>query len=353
MEYNNKIDLIIPVYNIEEKMFIKCLATVASQHIIDDVLITIIDDASTDKSYQKVVDMFKSILNIQILTLEKNGGPGVARQYGIDNTSNEFIVFLDADDMFYDAFALERLRGAINSINERGYKFKMAASPFCEILEEQEDTPDVTNFWHHPEDDMVWLFGKMYRREMIEAFNIRFHPWSRANEDNGFNAQVQLCIDREDVNFFPDCTYYWSCNMNSITRKDNAKYAYDCKEDASFHGYVINMIHAIEHAMKVNPDNKDYIKLYACQTMQHLFSYYLECCDVSPENVDGNLKWCKLYYKTIFEKMYNDLNEEQEFFFTEHFFVAAAVPRLPREYVSIPRITFWQFLDLCKEEQED
>ena len=351
MEYNNKIDLIIPVYNVDKKLFIKCLSSVVQQHIIDDVLVTVVDDASTDTtSFQEVIDIFSPILNIQILRMDKNGGPGVARQYGIDHTHNEFIVFMDADDMFYNAFALERMRGAINSLDNKGNKFKMATSQFCEILVEQEDTPDVTNFWHVDEGDMVWLFGKIYRREVIEAFNIHFHPTSRANEDNGFNAQMQLCLERDEVNQFPDCTYYWNHNPNSITRRDNGKYAYDGSEDASFHGYVVNMKYAVEQTRKNNPNNIEYINLYACQVMVHLYAYYLECYDASKETVNQNLEWCKLYYKTIFKDTYPLLNEEQLMIFAESYYSSAALPRVPREQLSIPHITFWQFIDLCKED---
>ena len=38
------------------------------------------------------------------------------------------------------------------------------------------------------EQDMVWMFGKMYRRSFIDKYKIRFHETSRANEDNGFNT---------------------------------------------------------------------------------------------------------------------------------------------------------------------
>ncbi|MBQ6612141.1 MAG: glycosyltransferase family 2 protein, partial [Alistipes sp.] len=39
----------------------------------------------------------------------QNGGAGVARQYGIDHSDNEFIIFADSDDCLASAFACELL----------------------------------------------------------------------------------------------------------------------------------------------------------------------------------------------------------------------------------------------------
>ena len=114
MLYNNKIDVIIPVYNTPDDMLFKCLSSIACQEIIEDIEVTIVDDASNmETNYQKVADNFKSMMKINILRYDVNGGPGVARQYGIDHTSNEFITFIDVDDTFYGAFALKALRDGV------------------------------------------------------------------------------------------------------------------------------------------------------------------------------------------------------------------------------------------------
>ena len=44
------------------------------------------------------------------------------------------------------------------------------------------------------ERDMIWMFGKMYKRSFIDKYGIHFHESSRANEDNGFNTWCRLCI---------------------------------------------------------------------------------------------------------------------------------------------------------------
>jgi glycosyltransferase involved in cell wall biosynthesis len=112
-KYNTKIDVIIPAYNVPDEILFRCLASVACQDIVDDLEVTIIDDASTEQNYSKVAEYFKDYLKINILRYETNGGPGVARQYGIEHTSNGYLTFIDADDTFNGSFALKALRNGI------------------------------------------------------------------------------------------------------------------------------------------------------------------------------------------------------------------------------------------------
>jgi glycosyltransferase involved in cell wall biosynthesis len=48
IKYNRKIDIIIPAYNVPDKILYRCLASIACQEIPDDLEVTIVDDASTE-----------------------------------------------------------------------------------------------------------------------------------------------------------------------------------------------------------------------------------------------------------------------------------------------------------------
>ena len=344
MEFNNKIDVIIPVYKVSDEMLNKCLSSIACQSIIKDITVTVVDDATPDRTYDDIINNFKSIMDIQLFRMETNGGPGVARQYALDRTFNEYVAFADADDTLDNTYSLQKLRYALTM---DGNHFQMAVGFFKEAIIVQRDHPDEMAFLDH-EEDMVWLFGKLYRRAIIEKFNIRFHPTSRANEDAGFNAQMQLCLDRAEVNFIEEFLYCWHDNPDSITRFNNYKYAHDSSKNASFYGYVENMIYTVKHAREVNPNNIDYINFYGCRVMQFLYTYYLECCQYGPEDAPKNLEWCKLYYNEIFKDTYEAINKE-------HFMqgYVDAMIHLYEGHINtpfIPHITFWQFIDLCKED---
>lgn len=116
-KYNRKIDVIIPAYNVPDKILFRCLASIACQDIVSDLEVTIVDDASTEQNYAEVIKAFQPIVKINLLRYETNGGPGVARQYGIDHTKNGYMTFIDADDTFNGAFALKALRNGIEMNN--------------------------------------------------------------------------------------------------------------------------------------------------------------------------------------------------------------------------------------------
>lgn len=287
-KYNQKIDVIIPAYNVPDEILFRCLASIACQDIVSDLEVTIVDDASTKQNYSKVASYFDSIMKINILRYETNGGPGVARQYGIDHTSNGYMTFIDADDTFNGAFALKALR---NSIEMNNGLYIMSVGVFDEVHETGLPQGDGPILMPH-ERDMVWMFGKMYKRSFIDKYNIHFHETSRANEDNGFNTMIRLCCnDAEQINFIPAHVYYWHENLNSITRANDCQYSFGGSERDSFYGYVENMIFAIKEAKKRAPYNGG-ITMWAVSCMLNIYEYYIECVGRAPEHASNNWKWC-------------------------------------------------------------
>jgi len=75
--------------------------------------VIIVDDCSTDNTLDKA-RKHKSSLNLQIAELDKNSGPGIARNKGIDLAQGKYILFLDGDDFLVPG-ALKRLSGHIES----------------------------------------------------------------------------------------------------------------------------------------------------------------------------------------------------------------------------------------------
>lgn len=305
-KYNNKIDVIIPAYNVPDHILFRCLASIACQDIVSDVEVTIVDDASTEQNYRSVTDNFNSIMKTTILRYEENGGPGVARQYGIDHTHNGYMTFIDADDTFNGAFALKALR---NSIEMNNGVYCMSVGVFDEVHEEGIPAGDGPILMAH-EQDMVWMFGKLYRRSFIDKYKIRFHETSRANEDNGFNTLCRLCSsEQEPINFIAAHVYYWHENPTSITRNNDCQYSYGSSERDSFYGYVENMIYAVKEAKKRKPYN-GFITMWAVNCMLNIYEYYIECQARAEEHADTNFKWCKRFYDEVYVDIKCDIPDE-------------------------------------------
>ena len=305
-KYNNKIDVIIPTYNVPDHILFRCLASIACQDIVSELKVTIVDDASTEQNYQEVANHFSSIMEVEVLRYEENGGPGVARQYGIDHTSNGYMTFIDADDTFNGSLALKALRKGIELQNGI---FQMCVGVFDEVHEEGIPNGDGPILMPH-ENDMIWMFGKLYRRSFIDKYKIRFHETSRANEDNGFNTICRLCAnDREQINFIPAHVYYWHENPNSITRANDCEYSYGDSKKDSFYGYVENMIYAVKEAKKRNPFN-GFITMWAVNCMLNIYEYYIECVERAPECADQNFLWCQKYYNEVYVYLKDDISDQ-------------------------------------------
>ena len=343
-KYNNLIDVIIPAYNVPDNILFRCLASIACQDIVSDLEVTIVDDASTEQNYAKVAKHFEDIMKVNILRYDINGGPGVARQYGIDHTSNGYITFIDADDTFNGAFALKALR---NSIEMNNGMYIMSVGVFDEVHEANLKPGDGPILMAH-EQDMIWMFGKMYKRSFIDRYNIRFHETSRANEDNGFNTLIRLCCsDQEQINFIPAHVYYWHENLNSITRANDCQYSYGGSIRDSFYGFVENMIYAIKEAKKRRPYN-GFINMWAVNCMLNIYEYYIECYARAQEHAENNFKWCKRYYDEIYKNLEGDISNEilsqQYNDIMRNAYVGDKLNGI------IPHIGIYEFLESLKEE---
>lgn len=326
-----KIDIIIPAYKAQETI-LRTLSSIALQEIVDDCEVTIVNDAD-GIGYQKFVDMFSPFMKIRELVMPKNGGPGDARQYGIDNTTNPLLMFIDADDTFSGAFALKTLR------------LQLLAEPynaccFGQFLEDQKVT-----YIAHP-NDSVWMFGKIYKREFLNKYDIHFLPGSRANEDNGFNMMCKLCSNQnEQIKFIQDIIYYWHFKEDSITRINNAQYSYD----QSFVGYTDNMIYAVKEAEKRAPFNGNIMQqkvLILC----NLYEYYIETEERDKRFIEQNWNCCVRYYKEVYREIKDKIPEN---IFSEIYNEVMRNCYMGNKLFGIiPRIGIKEFLEELEKEYE-
>ena len=96
------ISVVIPLYN-KEDCIKKTLDSVLNQSYKDFEVI-VVDDGSTDRSAEIVA----SITDPRIkLVRQKNGGPSVARNRGVKEATEEYIAFIDADDIWSPEYLKE------------------------------------------------------------------------------------------------------------------------------------------------------------------------------------------------------------------------------------------------------
>ena len=290
----NRVDIIIPAYKAHGTL-LRTLSSIAEQTILSDIDVTIVNDCCPEGDYSEYVNMFSPYMSVREIKLDVNGGPGVARQYGIDNTEDEFFTCIDADDTFCGSLAIEILREGI-SIDK---SVKCCSSTFMQLGD------NLQSMIPH-QNDMVWMFGKLYRREFIDQYKIRFNE-TRANEDTGFNTMVKLLCDNpnEQVRYITECTYYWHNKEGSITRINDGQYAYD----QCLCGWTDNMIYAVDHVRKYKPFSGAAMQ-WTVNCMLNLYYYNVETVARKPVFAEQNWEYTKKFYNTCYKRIESDISDE-------------------------------------------
>lgn len=122
----NGISIIIPVYNVEDKIS-KCIDSILNQTFQDFELI-LVNDGSSDNSSE--VCWKYSYKDSRIIVVDKvNEGAGFARNAGLDVASQKYVIFIDSDD-WIEPLMLERLFNLISVSND----IQLAScNYYCEI----------------------------------------------------------------------------------------------------------------------------------------------------------------------------------------------------------------------------
>ena len=93
-----KVSVIIPTYN-SDATISRALRSVLNQ-TLSDFEVIVIDDGSIDKTIEILRDYELQDQRVRVFLVDKNGGPGPARNIGIQHSRGELIAFLDSDDFW-------------------------------------------------------------------------------------------------------------------------------------------------------------------------------------------------------------------------------------------------------------
>ncbi len=216
------IDVIIPAYKAHETIK-KTLYSISCQRNSKNLKVYIVNDDKND-NYDEEIDFFKKFIKIKELKYEKNMGPGYARQYGIDHSSGDYIVFIDSDDIFSNPLSLVKMYSKIKKDN---------SDVLCSNFFEQREDNSFKGYFN----DWVALHGKMYNRQFLLKNKIRF-PNLYAEEDNSFNQLVLLYNPK--ISYLNDSTYVWLFNEKSLVRNDKYYANIDFKYLSAMHYAITN-----------------------------------------------------------------------------------------------------------------
>ena len=243
------IDIIIPVYNskntINRTLYSILYQSYKYKHVY------LINDCD-NYDYSDEVRFFSNFFDIKEYRMEKNGGPGAARQYGLEVSKGKYVTFVDSDDVFNTPYALKILVEGI----EKDYD--LVATRI--ILQWGDELVHSDNYFGS-------LHGKVFRRKFIFDNHVIFNPARLINEDGTFN---QVCFRHDArVDFIDTPIYVRLDNGDSLTHHMN--YSYQSEIDC-----ILQMYWVLELGIKENW-SKDQLETverflinYVCQNYMKL-----------------------------------------------------------------------------------
>lgn len=235
------VSIVVPIYN-KEKELKKCINSLINQ-TYKDLEIILVNDGSKDSSRIICEKFFKQDSRIKLINKE-NQGVELARMTGIENSTGEYITFVDSDDWIPNN-AIENLLNAIKKENADVSfgKYYRVLDKYS-LLKRMSNEPVYNNititqnkFINEYYDSFcgsgkmpINMWAKLYKKSLIDISNVQPVGISHG-EDLCFNLQVLK--NAKKIVSIPNCVYFyrWGGMTNKINKNlfEDACKAYDFK----------------------------------------------------------------------------------------------------------------------------
>lgn len=227
------LSIVIPHYNLPKPMLTRCVASIIKQEIPEEKYeIIVVDDGSAEPPLW-LSSIFKSS-NIRVIAAE-HGGPGAARNRGMEEAAGKYIMFADADD----------------------YLITNGEIHHCLSKLEEEESPDILRYRYIVSTDKKYpkvkkiKFGKtvsgaeymaknnlpgspccyFFKRELAANKGIKF-PANIFHEDEEFNTILHYhAATLTECNAY---LYLYCIREGSTTANSSAKFE-EARLDNLFH----------------------------------------------------------------------------------------------------------------------
>lgn len=272
-----KYSLMLPVYNKIECLK-KYLSTIINQNIIDYEVI-IVDDFSTDGSYEYLKKIEKTCNKLKVYRNNKNMGIGYTRNKLVSYSNGKYLIFVDPDD-FIEENLLKEL-DKYYDLDLDVIRFQNIIEPVGAIQILNEQSKNLHRYSCSPTDVITgetalleWFFGE----RKINTF-----PWTYAIKKELFNG-----VKYPEVPVLEDLaiTPYLIAKSNKIKAIDYVGYHY-LKYDSS---------------LSTNLDDYAVYKLKILKQIIELAKLYISTTNISEQTK-------KMYYEDL-ENRYNIRKEK-------------------------------------------
>lgn len=291
-----KVSIIMPVYNAQNYLK-ESIQSVLSQTYENFELI-LVDDGSKDDSYSMCRAFADKDDRIRLFQ-KKNGGPGSARNYGLDNAKGDYILFADSDDVVVPD-CLEILLSLMQENNADAviYNFDIL-TPEGQLLESGEEHPIKDGVYSADE-----LFARTYEKNGYMFSFLCNKLLKRACFNDLRFMPLRMC---EDEVIFPRVMD--RCRRICMTEK--VLYRYYERSGSVMHqkfsarnfDQLFSYFDRYSFYLQTGRDALAHIagKSYWENVRQHCIQY-----DFSDQNIRKELKVAKKHFNSVFDSLLKD-----------------------------------------------
>lgn len=217
------VSVIVPVYNGE--MYLRdCLDSICTQ-TYQSIEVVVIDDGSKDGS-ARIIKEYANKDSRVVAYFNDNHGVSCTRNFGIEHSSGEYIAFVDADDILSTDFVETLVKiiednkadmSAVGVIKKQSFQADDFSSGNLQVFHGSDVLKELFGVYEG------FLWNKLYRREIIQNYNLSLRKDIAVCEDLLFNTQYLM--NCASVAYDSGKKYFYRQNENSVSnRLDNIKW---------------------------------------------------------------------------------------------------------------------------------
>lgn len=199
------VSIIVPVYN-TEKYLNRCVDSILNQSFENFELI-LIDDGSTDRSLQIMREYESKDKRVRIFS-NKNSGPALTRNFGIDKSESDYVMFIDSDD-YIDYNYIKAYYSAI-SAND----FDIVIGGYKRVINEKIEYTLRLKSGEFSKYVVTGPVCRIIKKSFLDDNNVRFLD-TNSSEDVYFNLMIYNKTKK--IGIIDDVGYNYFYNANSLS----------------------------------------------------------------------------------------------------------------------------------------
>ena len=205
-----KLQILIPQYKETEEIIRPLLDSIEIQQNVDlknEVGVIIVNDGTDTHLSREFLDRYTYHIDYY---LHEHKGVSATRNACLDYATADYIMFCDADDMFYNACGLYIV---FREINGEGFDSLVSA-----FIEESRMPETKEPIYINHDMDSTFVHGKIHRRQYLIDNNIRWNDKLTIHEDSYFNCLCQKLA--KELKYSQTPFYLWRWRDDSVCRND-------------------------------------------------------------------------------------------------------------------------------------